>query len=57
MVKTSSLTDLLHLSLSTTAETELSSLPSSQSDLKKLNKENLSVAVRSELSWRDQRDD
>ena len=46
MVKNSSLTDLLHLSVSTTAETELSSLPSSQSDLRKLNKENLSVAVR-----------
>ena len=46
MVENSSLTDLLHLSMSTTAESELSSLPSSQSDLKKLNKENLSVAVR-----------
>ena len=46
MVKNSSLTDLLHMSVSTTAETDLSSLPSSQSDLRKLNKENLSVAVR-----------
>ena len=46
MVKNSSLTDLLHMSVSTTAETDLSSLPSSQSDLRKLNRENLSVAVR-----------
>lgn len=39
-------TDVLHLEVDTTAETHLSSLPTSQQDLKKLNKENLSAAVR-----------
>ena len=38
--------ELLHLELDTTAETLLSSLPTSEQDVKSLNKDNLSAAVR-----------